>query len=267
MCEHCNQDFIYKELTNHYQICLEYPFPCPNNCSMNLKRKLLDSHLELECPNMVVECPYKKFGCREEVLRRDLEEHKKTNQIQHLESASIFAACKMEELKQRKIQLTITNKQLTETMKQLKESITTLENEVENLSYPTILRDELVIPNIRHQSTCSRYSRIVNWKFLKIRVEFDYSSYYKIIPACVIMENDVTDVPPTKCRFKLTITGKRNKCHIYESDLITLQPRIRFKDGKRYPSEFLLARIPREDFQDRFLKDLKCKFTLQIQEI
>ena len=63
ICKYCYECFMYEELTNHYLTCLEYQVPCPNNCNVNLKRKLLDSHLELECPNMVVECPYKKYGC------------------------------------------------------------------------------------------------------------------------------------------------------------------------------------------------------------
>ena len=126
-CEHCSKYSMYNELTNHYLKCLEYQVSCPNNCSINLKRKLLDSHLELECPNMVVECPYRKFGCEQEVLRCELEEHKKTNQIQHLESTSKFAIREIEQLKQ-------TNIQLTKTIKQQTERMTTLENEVEKLS-------------------------------------------------------------------------------------------------------------------------------------
>ena len=130
ICEHCNEYFMYKKLTNHYLMCLEYKVPCPNNCNVNLERKLLDSHLELECPNTVVNCPHKNYGCRQEILRRDLVEHTKINQIQHLEYASIFALREMGQLKQTNIQLTETNKQLTE-------RVTTLENIVEKLSYST----------------------------------------------------------------------------------------------------------------------------------
>ena len=99
MCEHCDVYFMYEQLTEHHGECLEYQIPCPSNCNVNLKRKLIGSHLELECPNMVVECPYKKFGCEREVLRCELEEHKKINQIQHLEYTSLFAISEIEQLK------------------------------------------------------------------------------------------------------------------------------------------------------------------------
>ena len=291
-CEHCNKYFIHEKLTNHYQICLEYQVPCPKNCNVNIKRKLLNSHLELECLNMVVECPYKKFGCGQEVLRRELEEHKKTNQIQHLESTSIFAVREIEQLKQTNIQqtetikqltekseqLTETNNQITETNKQkietniqLIERVITLENEVERLSYPIILRDELVIPTIGFLPTTQPIKKVTrSWKFLKISVEFKYFSKHQSI-FVFVMENDDIRAPlakwPFEGRFKLTIIDK-NKFHIYESYSIQLQPRNVLKDEGRYPSQFLLAEILHEDLQeDNFFIGRKLKFIFQIKEI
>ena len=250
LCGHCNKCFMYKKLKNHYQICLEYQVHCPNNCNVKLimKRKLLDSHLEFECPNMVVDCPYKKYGCGKEVLRRDLEEHKKTNQIQHLETTSIFAVREMEQLKQTNIQLT--------------QRVVTLENQVEKLSYPIILRDEAVIQNITNQSTIQSIKK-VNWKFLKIGLEFKCFRSNQVINVSVIMDNDAPHAKwPFEGRFKLTTIDK-SKSHVYESDFIKLQPRNVSKDKGQYPSQFLLAEIPYEDLQE----DTKLKFTLQIQEI
>ena len=275
ICEHCDQYFRYEELTNHYLMCLEYQVSCPYNCNVNLKRKLLYSHIELECPNKVVECPYKKFGCGQEVLRCELEEHKKTKQLQHLEFTSIFAIREMEQLKQTNIQLTETNIQLsetniqrTETIKQLTDRMITLENQVEKLSYPIILRDEFIMPDISYQRT--RYSKKVNWKFLRISVEFDNSFNNQHTSVSVVMENDDTRTPlakwPFEGRFKLTIID--NQCHFYESCFIKLQPRSVSKDKGEYPSEFILAQITRKCFQeDRYSTDIEFKFTLQIQEI
>ena len=258
MCEHCNEYFIYEKLTNHYQKCLEYQVPCPNNCFVNpiMKRKLLDSHLELECPNMVIECSYKKFGCGQDVLRRELEEHKKTNQMQHLEYTSIFAVREIEQLKQ-------TNKQQTK-------RITSLENELEKLSYPIILRDELVILfRSRLAPSISIKSIIMNWKFLKIRLEFKYSNNNQSVSVSVIMENDDTRTPLAKWpfvgRFKLTLIDNKMIPQIYESDCSMVpQPRNVSTYKGKYPSGFLLAEIPQED---RCTTDRKFTFILQIQEI
>ena len=272
-CKHCNEYFMYEELTNHYLTCLEYQVPCPNNCNVNLKRKLLDSHLELECPNAVVDCPYKKFGCEQGVLRRDLVGHNKFNQMQHFESASIFAICEMEELKQTNIQQTEMIEQQIKTIEQLTKRVKTLENQVEKLSYPAILRDEFVIPRSIPLSPSSIpiLSTKVNWKFLKIRVEFKYSNDNQYITVSVIMENEDPKAPlakwPFEGRFKLTIIDK-NEPNIYESQLMQLQPRNVSKDKGRYLSEFVIAEIPYEDLHDgRYYSGKKFEFNLQIQEI
>ena len=268
ICEHCNKYFMYKELTNHYLMCLEYQVPCPNNCNVNLKRKLLDSHLELECPNMVVECPYKKFGCREEVLRRDLEEHKKTNQIQHLESKSIFAIREMEELKQTNMQLTETIMYLTERNKQLSERVTTLENEVDMSTHPIILCDEIDIPATLTDASFLVFKQ-VDWR-CKLNVGFEHTRNNKFIIVFVRMENENNKAPPAKWpfvgRFKLTVIDKKYKSSIYVSDLTKLQPKNVLKDKGRYASEFTIVDIPYEHSRGFFFYT-KLKFILQAQEI
>ena len=264
-CEYCNQYFMYEELTNHYITCLEYQFPCPNNCSVNLKWKLLDSHLEFECPNMVVECPYKKFGCGQEVLRRDLEEHKKTNQIQHLESKRIFAICEIEELKQ-------TNTQLIKRNEQLTERVTTLENEVDLSSYPIILCDEIDVPVIIFNTLCIAFVKKVHWR-RKLSVGFEHTRNNRFIIVFVRMENENNKAPPAKWpfegRFKLTIIDKKYKSYIHETHFVKLQPETVSKERGRYPSELNLAIVPFEHLHrgSVFSENKKLKLILQIQEI
>ena len=273
LCERCNEYFIYTEVTKHYLMCLEYQVPCPNNCNTNLKRKQLDTHLELECPNIVVECPYKKFGCEQEVLRCELEEHAEINQIKHLESTSIFAIQQMEQLKRTNMQLAITNILLTERVTTLENQVTSLTLGVEKLSYPIILRDELVIPNLSRLPSNFIQTQSVKayWKFFKICLEFKLSSKNQIISVSV-MENDDTRTPlanwPFEGRFKLTLIDNQNKSRISESDLIKLQPQNVSKDKGHYPSDFFLANIPHEDLQeDKFSTGGKFNFTLQIQDV
>ena len=291
ICEHCIQYFMYKELTNHYLTCLEYQMPCPFNCSVDLKRKLLDSHLELECPNKVVECPYKKYGCGQKVLRRDLEEHKKINQIQHLESTSIFAIREMEQLKQTNLQLTETNMQLTETNMQLTETnmqltetnmqlternmqitkmnrqlsqrVTTLENEVDMSSYPIILCDEIAIPTYIIDPSITTVTKKVDWR-CKLSVRFELIKNNKFISVFVKMDDD--DIKTLEGRFKLTVIDKNYKSYIYESRCIKLQPENLLENKGPYPTEFTIAKIPFESSGSVFF-DTKLKFILQAQEI
>ena len=264
MCEHCDVYFMYEQLTEHHGECLEYQVSCPNNCNVSVKRKLIGSHLELECPNMVVECPYKKFGCERKVLRCELEEHKKINQIQHLEYTSLFAISEIEQLKQTNIQLTEANKQLTkankqqhETNIQLNRRVNILENQVEGLSYHIILRDEVTDGN----------TYTVNWRSMKMKVKFYCSQFNGLVVHVIVMDVYMKNLLakwPFEGRFKLTIIDRTNECHIYKSDLVKLQPRDIPRYGEEYPHE---CTIMRTQYKASYVTYGKLNVILQIQDI
>ena len=259
-CEHCNKPIVYEKLVEqHYDECLEYQVPCPKNCNVDLKRKLIGSHLDKECPNMEVECPYKMFGCERELLRRELEEHKITNQIQHLESMSLFVVREMEQLKQTNIQL-------------VDRVGNTLENKVEKLSYPIILRDQIF------QTGFISKSFEVIWKLLKIGLSFNTTNSCKNLSVNINMYYDEANIPlaklPFEGRFKLTIIDniEMKNSLVYESKFVKLQPRKLVKGVNTYQCQYLsnlfLTYVPMDYLQEhRFTVKGNVKFTLQIQEI
>ena len=68
----------------HYNECPNYPLDCPNQCgTMEIKRAEMDQHRSM-CPLESVECPFKEAGCQVKVVRKDFDNHMKTNQQQHL---------------------------------------------------------------------------------------------------------------------------------------------------------------------------------------
>ena len=83
-CEYCEVVMKYKKLEDHYKLCLEFPLFCPNDCLKNVSRKELGSHIEKECPNTIVACPYKEMGCERKIKRYKLQEHEKTFEPKHL---------------------------------------------------------------------------------------------------------------------------------------------------------------------------------------
>ena len=112
-------------------------------------------------------------------------------------------------------------------------------------------------------------STIIDWKFLKIRVEFMNSNNNQSVSVSVIMENDNIRTQLAKWpfvgRFKLTLIDNKMIPQIHESDCCIMPQPINVSTNKRkYPSSFLLAEIPQED---RCTTDRKFTFTLQIQEI
>ena len=122
-CEHCQSMIVYKELNQHFKECPEFPLLCPNNCATSLKRKQIDSHIETDCPNTVVECRYERFGCKQVVKRCEMEEHKKTNEMKHLEMTTFFAVDKIEKLEEKNHRMLSTIEELEETNSKLSKEV------------------------------------------------------------------------------------------------------------------------------------------------
>ena len=88
-CPHCHQYGTYRAITSaHILECPEVIVPCPNGCSTpGITRSQLEAHNET-CPMEEIACPYDDVGCRAWLLRKDMHQHKRHNQQQHLELAT-----------------------------------------------------------------------------------------------------------------------------------------------------------------------------------
>jgi len=83
-CKYCDYQSTYVVITtSHYEECLGYPVPCPNNCSTQTHpRGQLDNHLAL-CPEQEVACTFIEMGCKEKMKRQLLQKHMETNLLHH----------------------------------------------------------------------------------------------------------------------------------------------------------------------------------------
>ena len=97
-CEYCdNFTSTFDDVTlNHIPVCPDHPVSCPNGCELSLKAKLLQNHLEKDCPFEVVECPFSYAGCDEKVTRQSMPEHITQSLALHM---SLQAASHQQELK------------------------------------------------------------------------------------------------------------------------------------------------------------------------
>ena len=100
-CEHCDLEDTYENISgirdgerrrpgrfhqevSHYEICPEYPLECPNKCDIGaIKRKDMSTHRD-KCPEEPMECPFEEAGCETKLVRRDFDDHVKTQMQQHL---------------------------------------------------------------------------------------------------------------------------------------------------------------------------------------
>ena len=82
-CDHCGLSILSKESEEHYEMCPDMLVECPNECSLSLKRIESQDHVEVDCPNTLVSCPFSSFGCKELVKRCELEEHQENRESKH----------------------------------------------------------------------------------------------------------------------------------------------------------------------------------------
>ena len=99
-CQYCAVSGIHIEITgSHLTTCPDVPLVCPRRCGeREIKRKDLTAHKQ-ECPQEPVQCPFYKAGCKEKLLRKDLEAHTAFNTQQHLQLVMTTSTRNYAELK------------------------------------------------------------------------------------------------------------------------------------------------------------------------
>ena len=86
VCQYCNNfEGKYNELWDvHWQVCPDYPMPCPNNCGIEkMRRSQVQSHCDRDCKMQVVKCPFWEVGCNIRRQRKDLTAHIKASEPHH----------------------------------------------------------------------------------------------------------------------------------------------------------------------------------------
>ena len=83
-CFHCNLQGEHQHITgDHEEECPSYPLLCPRGCKDTVLRKDLETHRDT-CALEPVLCPFHQLGCQAEVYRKDLANHMDTSALQHL---------------------------------------------------------------------------------------------------------------------------------------------------------------------------------------
>ncbi len=79
-CEHCLEQGAFDFITErHLEECQYMPIDCPRGClDQNITRHMLEEH-SLVCEMEPILCSFHELGCKEKVLRKDMDNHNKTN--------------------------------------------------------------------------------------------------------------------------------------------------------------------------------------------
>lgn len=84
-CQYCGE---YKStfedvMTNHRPLCKYSPTPCPS-CGEMVMFLDLDSHMRNDCPQRVLKCEFRAFGCTASMTRGEMSEHLLTRTSMHM---------------------------------------------------------------------------------------------------------------------------------------------------------------------------------------
>ena len=73
-------------ITGHHYACPDWPARCPNSCDhyLTLTRSTVDTHVEEECPETLVDCKLAEVGCMERRKRKDMPGHMKDAWMDHM---------------------------------------------------------------------------------------------------------------------------------------------------------------------------------------
>ena len=85
-CEHCGEDFKYCDMTIHLDVCLKMKVSCELGCGVIVCREDMTQHLEVDCPEKELECPFAKYKCEMGLIKRkNMSKHLEEKRIDHLE--------------------------------------------------------------------------------------------------------------------------------------------------------------------------------------
>ena len=83
-CEHCKKNFKFCELTEHLDVCPKMKVSCKLKCGIVLCRDKVTQHIDSDCTEKEVECPFVKYKCVGLIKRHNLNTHLEENETEHL---------------------------------------------------------------------------------------------------------------------------------------------------------------------------------------
>ena len=84
-CEHCNTEFKVCKMIGHLLECPKMKLECELGCHMAVNRENMAQHVEQDCVEKEVACPFVKYNCEVALIKRkDLDKHLEEKETKHL---------------------------------------------------------------------------------------------------------------------------------------------------------------------------------------
>ena len=85
LCEHCNKEFKYCDLPTHHSMCDKMQVRCELGCDKLVIRENMTQHMDIECGEKEVNCPFVRYGCKVGLIKRkEMNQHLEDNKFEHM---------------------------------------------------------------------------------------------------------------------------------------------------------------------------------------
>jgi len=238
-CEYCEENMTFENLEYHNKICPNIPVECSNKCGLKIPLSKLKYHIEEECDNTVIECPFNLVGCEfyeiraklKPHLEKDLERHLRmiTNKIHNLEKALTESNFKIDELYNEnnslKKQIQILNGQIEDNKNEFNKSLNIITSRMNfNKKYspiypsnfvPNFFDNKLSQENIffldKNDFIIRKSSKNLGWYGMSSQILFNIQNNISSISSSLIGYNDESD----KIIINLKINNTINSCIMF----------------------------------------------------
>lgn len=83
-CPDCGIMLLREQIEYHKRKCPKLKIPCIQECKQLIPRDEMTIHIEKECNNTKIECPFSLLSCKAIITRKTLEQHMKDSKNEHL---------------------------------------------------------------------------------------------------------------------------------------------------------------------------------------
>ena len=84
-CEHCKKDFKFCDMTHHLEMCPKMEVSCELKCGVVMCRGDVTQHVEQDCVEKEIKCPFVKYKCEvTSIKRKYLSQHLEEKETKHL---------------------------------------------------------------------------------------------------------------------------------------------------------------------------------------
>ena len=129
-CKHCRREFKSCELATHLEMCPKMEVSCELKCGVVMCREDVTQHVEQDCVEKEIECPFAKYKCVGLLKRKNLGNHLEDKQMEHLElKVDTMQECMFtmleESVKQKEkiSELNTTNEEMSRKVKSLEKEV------------------------------------------------------------------------------------------------------------------------------------------------